>query len=460
MKKVWSNRFKTNMSEKLFNYTSSRKFDGFLLPYDIKCVLVHCKFLSKINVLKLKEYIKLKTFLKKFKKVKNKEEDIHLYLENEIIKKLGIKIGNKIRTARSRNDLVSTDLKLWFKKSSKLIFLKLKKLMKVILYIANKNYKKIFPSFTHFQIAQPTTFGHYILSYFEMLKRDLKRIYFFSKINNYCPLGSCAVVGTSFNINRNKIAKFLGFYKACNNSIDGVSDRDYVIDYLYFSSMIMLHLSRLSEDIVNYSNNCIGIIDLSDKICTGSSLMPQKKNPDILEVARGRTNLVFGKLFSFFNIINSQTLSYNKDNQEDKLLVLETEKIIKSTISVFKEVLLNINVNEKRSIHILNKNFSTSTDIAEYLAKKGLGYKKSHSIVSKIVRKLIDKKKNFSNLDNNFLKKIDKNYFIFFKKNKINFKKFSIKYSIYSKKNKGNTSPFQVKKQIEKAYKYINNIII
>ncbi|WDI79400.1 argininosuccinate lyase [Candidatus Vidania fulgoroideae] len=456
--KKWSGRFKKKGIKFLYSFTSSIYFDSFLFKYDILSTLVHIKILLKLKIISLNNFKTLKKslkFIKSKKKFKENFEDIHLNLENFFIKYTG-NIGKKIRTSRSRNDLVNSDFKMWIFDRNKVIIYKIITLLKTILLCSKKNYSKIFVGFTHFQVAQPITFGHYLMSYYEIFKRDLEKLIFFLKFNNSCPLGCCALAGTSFKIDRKFYSSKLFFKEACKNSIDGVSDRDYVLDFLYILSLITLHISKFSEDIINYSNNCLSIIKLSDEICTGSSIMPQKKNPDIFEVLRSKTGTIIGNMIAMLIILKSQTQAYNKDNQEDKKKVFDSYLEVKNVLNVVSKSIKNIKVNSKLCKEILNKNFSTATDLADFFTKNGIPFKKSHEIVSKIVlycikRNILLKEVKMLNLNNKLIS--------IFKKNKINFPKISIYQSLNSKISFGGTSPKRVKKSIIFEKKYINEKI-
>ncbi|MGX7576592.1 argininosuccinate lyase [Candidatus Vidania fulgoroideorum] len=446
----WSKRFSCGNIYSLYKYTSSIYFDKFLSKYDIICTLVHMKMLLKLGVIKIKDFkriFKFSKILKKRRLWKENLEDIHLNMEYFFIKNLGI-LGKKIRTSRSRNDLINTELKMWLFDRIKVITYKVYKFLEILIKTSKINLNSIFVGFTHFQVAQPITYSHYLMSYFEMFYRDYKKLLFVKKNNNFCPLGSCALSGSNYKIDNIYYKNKLKFNYPCLNSIDSVSDRDYIIDFLYSCLSIMIHFSRFSEDIINYCNSCINILNISDQICTGSSIMPQKKNPDIFEVVRSRVNLVIGYLFSMLSILNSQTLSYNKDNQDDKKISRNVYFITIETINIFLQIIPKINVNKNRCYSILLNNFSTATDIADYLTKNGIAFKKSHSIVSDIVNFCLKKKKNLSYIDMDLLKK-NKNYIYKILKNKrISFPKISVKKSILSKTSIGGTSPIRVRKLI------------
>ncbi|WP_458659150.1 argininosuccinate lyase [Candidatus Vidania fulgoroideorum] len=451
MIKKWSKRFNKKISYKFIKYTSSIDYDKKLIKEEIAVLMAHAKMLKKIKILstyELSKIIKGLKYLEKNKKIKYDIflEDLHLNVENLLIKKIG-NVGKKIRIARSRNDLITTDLKIWMKKKIIKLFLLLKKLIIVFLKISKKNYKTILPGFTHFQIAQPVTLGHHFIAYCEMFKRDLIRLKNTYNLSNYLPLGCCALAGTNFDLDRLFLSTELKFKYICRNSIDAVSDRDYVLDFLFFSSMLMMHISRISEEIILWSNSCLNFVEISDDMSSGSSIMPQKKNPDSLEVMRSKFGRITGNLFSFFLIMKALPLAYNKDYQEDKKLLFENYKIVKDTIILLILIIKKIKINKKKMFSAAGKNFSYSTDLADYISKLGLSFKDSHSIVSNLVKKCINEKKNLKNINISDLKKIlNKKKYYLLKRNL----KFicNAKNSVYKKISIGGTSPFNVLNEI------------
>lgn len=459
--KLWSKRFKKKTDNYFIKYTKSISLDKKLSFIDILFCITHLKMLNKKKILNKKEFLKVKKYLKFInkkiieKKIKWKSEleDIHLNIENLVIKK-NKKIGNKIRTARSRNDLITTELRFLIKKKIVKIFNCTKKLINNIIKISKKNIKVIMPSFTHMQIAQPTLLSHHMLAYKEMFLRDLKRLLLTYKITDCLILGSCAAVGTSIKIDRNFIKKKLGFKNINRNSIDGVSDRDYVIDFCNSCSMIMLHISRMSEEFIIWSNKIFNFIELPDDYSSGSSMMPQKKNPDIFELSRARTSLVISNLLSIFSIMKCLPLSYNKDYQEDKRITFSTYKLTFETLKIINKVIKKIKFKKKRMYKICKKDFCNSTDLAEEITKLGYPYKSAHKIVSKIISKFY-KYKSFVKIP---VKKLIK---IGIKKKIINLiNKMNILKSINSKNNVGNTSTKRVKIEIKKSIKEIKKVTI
>ncbi|MGX7577134.1 argininosuccinate lyase [Candidatus Vidania fulgoroideorum] len=444
----WSSRFKKPIKKIVLEYTNSILIDKKLFYIDIQCTKIHCKMLCKIGIINNYE---LTNILNIIKNIKNNNwnlnlEDIHLNIEKKIISYIG-EIGNKIRTARSRNDQIATDVKIWIRKKMNYLKIKLLNFIKNLINLANFNLNLIIPGFTHLQIAQPVYLSHHLLAYFEMFYRDLKKISFFAKNFNDSPLGSCALAGSNFKINRFYTAKKLGFDKPCRNSIDGVSNRDFILDFLYINSLIMFHISRFSEELILWLSSFFGFVDISDDFCTGSSIMPQKKNPDILELSRAKSSIIISNLFSMFNLLKSLPLAYNKDYQEDKRIIFYSFNITQKTILILIKLINNLYFKNKNINNIIEKNFSYSTDIADYLTSFNIPFKLAHDIISKIVKICIIKNKTFKNLN--------KNYFsnILNKKNYLKFKRLlNIFHSVNSKISYGGTNLKLVKKQINKSY--------
>ena len=368
-------------------------------------------------------------------------------IENRLKQLIGDDAGY-IHTGRSRNDQVITDFKLWIKSSSKDLDLKLSKLIKTILKLANKNIYTIMPGFTHLKNAQPVSLAHYLLAYVEMFQRDKGRYKKNLESLNENPLGVAALTGTSFNIDRNYTSKKLGFKKPTRNSIDTVSDRDFVLDFLYTSSVCSLHISRISEELIIWNSDGFNMIEMSDQIVTGSSIMPQKKNPDPLEFLRGKTGNAYGNLFSMLTILKGLPLSYFKDLQDDKEIVFRSYDSLSTCILLLDEVLKNIKPKKDKMISLAKKGFITSTDLADYLVKN---YKINFRLAYKITARIVNyaeknhKKLDELNLDElkRFYSKID---------NKI-FKILSLENSINSKKSFGGTSFNNIKKMIKKYYR-------
>ena len=391
----------------------------------------------------------MKILTKKFE-FNKKYEDIHMNIEKRLHEIIGDDAGY-IHTARSRNDQVITDLKLWIKNSTKEIINNLEVLNKTILKASEENIYTIMPGFTHLKNAQPISFAHYLMAYVEMFKRDKKRFTNNLENLNENPLGVAALTGTSFNIDRSFTAKKLGFKTSTNNSIDTVSDRDFVLDFLYCVSICSLHISRLAEEFIIWNSEGYNLITLSDKIVTGSSIMPQKKNPDTLEYLRGKTGISFGNLFSMLTILKGLPLSYFKDLQDDKEIVFKSNDTLINCIGILNEILKNFKPNKQKMFELANNGYITATDLADYLVKNhDMSFRNAYEVTASIVNYAEKKKKKLNELNIIELNKIEP------KLNKDVLKVFDLKYSINSKKSFGGTSFDNIKKMITK-YKRIKN---
>ena len=375
-------------------------------------------------------------------------EDIHMSIEKRLVELIGSDAGY-IHTARSRNDQVITDFKIWIKKSSNEINDNLNKVIKSSLKIAEKNIKTIMPGFTHLKNAQPVSFAHYLMSYVEMFMRDKRRFNNNLVTLNENPLGVSALTGTSFNIDRNYTTKKLGFKNPTNNSIDTVSDRDFVLDYIYSCSVCSMHISRISEELIIWNSDAFNLIKLSDKIVTGSSIMPQK-NPDSLEYLRGKTGSIYGSLFSMLTILKGLPISYFKDLQDDKELVFKSTEVLINCLKILNEVLNNISPNKKRMLELANMGYTTATDLADYLVKNhSMSFREAYQKTAAIVNLAEKKKKKLNELTIDELKKVETNL-----TNEV-LRVFDLKNSVNSKKSYGGTAFENIKKMIIKYKKQI-----
>ena len=452
--KIWGERMRSKPSYLLTKINASINVDKKLYVQDIKGSIAHCKMLVKQKIIDKnisKKIIKgLKRIEKEIQQKKFKfskfNEDIHLNIEKRLFEIIGNDAGF-LHIARSRNDQVTTDLKLWIIEAAKILKIEIKNLIKAILKLAEKNKKVIMPGFTHLKNAQPVLFSHYLLAYVEMFKRDFKK--FENVINNASenPLGSVALAGTSFNIDRNFTSKLLNFAKPTDNSIDGVSDRDYALEFLFVSSLCSMHLSRLAEEIILWNSDVINMITIKDKMLTGSSIMPQKKNPDGAELIRGKVGSIYGNLNSLLTTMKGLPLSYFKDMQEDKRPVFETNDVLILNLKIAKELIENISPNVSNMKKFTNDGFTTATDFADYLVKKGLSFREAHKKSAKLVN--IAEKKNMALDKLNFkdIKKIDP----LIQKDVL--KILKIENSISSKKSYGGTSLQNVVKMLKKLKK-------
>jgi len=454
-KTVWSNRFKSSTSKSFQRIGASINVDKRLYSQDIFASKIHTQMLVKNKIIPSQDGKKIIKGLNKIKKqidngkfiFKEKFEDIHLNIEKKLYEIVGNSAGY-MHTARSRNDQVVTDFKLWVKESTLSIIKELNFLMKNIVSKAEKNISTVMPGFTHLKNAQPISFAHYLLAYYEMLRRDKMRFYNNLELSDESPLGAAALSGTSYKIDRNFTSKKLGFNKPTNNSIDTVSDRDFAIDFLYSSAVCAMHLSRLAEDFIILNSDAYQLIEFNDKMLTGSSIMPQKKNPDPAELIRGRTGINYGKLNSILTIMKGLPISYFKDLQDDKALVFDGFDTLKDTLIMSNELIKNVKPNKKRMLEMANAGYTTATDFADYLVKeKKLSFREAYKISSKIVNYAEKNKKTLDELSLEELKK-------FFKDLNHNvLKVFNVKNSMNSKNSFGGTSEKNTKNMIKKYKK-------
>ena len=449
---IWGNRIKKNTSSIFQKVGNSIDVDKRLYKEDIIGSIAHVEMLFKQKIITFKIKNKIVYGLNKIKKeITNKKfefnkkyEDIHINIEKRLFEIIGEDAGF-IHTARSRNDQVITDLKIWMKSSTKEINVLLDTIIKSVIKAAEKNIYTVMPGFTHLKNAQPVSFGHYLMAYVEMFKRDKKR--FINNLDslNENPLGVAALTGTSFNIDRNYTTKKLGFTKPTNNSIDTISDRDFVLDFLYSISVCAMHISRIAEELIIWNSDAFKLINLSDKVVTGSSIMPQKKNPDLLEFLRGKSGIIYGNLFSMLTVLKSLPLSYYKDLQDDKEIVFKSNDTLQNCLKILDEILKNFTPNKKQMIELANTGYLTATDLADYLVKNhSMPFRKAYKVTANIVNFAEKKKKNLDQLTLAELKKIEP------KLSNDVLKVFDLKNSVNSKKSYGGTSFDNIKKMILK----------
>ena len=456
-KAIWSTRITKNISNLFQKIGSSLDIDKKLYKEDIVGSIAHVEMLFKQKIISFKVKNKIIYGLNRIEKEISKNkfqfdkkfEDIHMSIEKRLVELIGSDAGY-IHTARSRNDQVITDFKIWIKNSSNEIDYNLNRVIKSSLKLAEKNIETIMPGFTHLKNAQPVSFAHYLMSYVEMFIRDKRRFRnnFISLNEN--PLGVSALAGTSFNIDRNYTTKKLGFNNPTNNSIDTVSDRDFVLDYIYSCSVCSMHISRISEELIIWNSDAFNLIKLSDKIVTGSSIMPQKKNPDLLEYLRGKTGTIYGNLFSMLTILKGLPISYFKDLQDDKEFVFKSTEILINCLKILNEVLNNINPNKKRMLELANLGYTTATDLADYLVKNhSMSFREAYQKTAAIVNLAEKKRKKLNELSIVELKKIESNL-----TNDV-LSIFDLKNSVNSKKSYGGTAFENIKKMIIKYKKQI-----
>ncbi|VFP78015.1 Argininosuccinate lyase [Buchnera aphidicola (Cinara cuneomaculata)] len=404
---LWGGRFTKLSHVKFKKFNNSLKVDYRLIKDDIKSSIAWSKILIDIQILTNKEQKLIETtlnsILKKYSNnitdiLESDSEDIHSWLETMLINKIG-ELGKKLYTGRSRNEQIATNLKLWCKRKSNVILKKIIKLQRIFLNQACLHQDTIIPGYTHLQRAQPITFAYWCLAYIEMLERDRLRVLDVMKYLNLSPLGCGAIAGTSWNIDRKKLALLMGFSDSTNNALDSVSDRDFIIDMLSAASISMMHLSRFSEDLIFYSSGEACFIELSDSITSGSSLMPQKKNPDILELIRGKCSGVYGSLHSILILLKGLPLSYNKDLQEDKQHLFQGLDIWDECLEMCGVVLNNIHIHKLRAKKLAREGYSNATELADYLAIKGVSFRDAHHVAGNIVMKAISQNKYLEELD-------------------------------------------------------------
>ena len=454
---IWGKRIKNKSSVLFQKIGSSIRIDKKLYKEDIAASIAHVEMLFRQKIISFKIKNKIIYGLSKIEKeITSKRfefneefEDIHMNIEKRLFQIIGEDAGY-VHTGRSRNDQVVTDFKIWIKLATTEIVKSLNKIIKSTIKLSEKNIYTIMPGFTHLKNAQAISFAHYLMAYVEMFNRDKRRF-----INNFDnldenPLGVAALSGTSFNIDRNYTTKKLGFKKPTNNSIDTVSDRDYVLDFLFCISVCSMHMSRIAEDLIIWNSDGFKLINLSDKIVTGSSIMPQKKNPDLLEYLRGKTGNSYGNLFSMLTILKGLPLSYFKDLQDDKDLVFRSNKTLIDCLKIFDEILKNLTPNKKRMLELANSGYITATDLADYLVKNhSMSFRKAYEKTAYIVNYAEKKRKNLNQLTIQELRKVEPSLTIDV------LQVFDLKNSVNSKKSFGGTSFANIKKMIIKYKKTI-----
>jgi argininosuccinate lyase len=454
-KTVWSTRFKSSNSKIFEQIGTSIDIDKRLFKEDIAGSIVHTQMLVKQKIINKKIGKKIINGLKKIKieikkgkfSFSKKYEDIHLNIEKRLFSIIG-KDAGYLHIARSRNDQVITDFKMWLKKSSINLVKNLDNLIKIFLKKSENNIQTIMPGFTHLKNAQPISFAHYLLAYVEIFKRDKKR--FSNNIANLdeCPLGVAALTGTSYNIDRSFTSRKLGFNKPTSNSIDTVSDRDFVLDFLSSAAICAMHISRLAEDLIIWNSDIFKLIKFNDRILTGSSIMPQKKNPDPAELIRGRAGRNFGNLQAMLTTMKGLPLSYYKDMQEDKIIVFDSYDVLMESILITSELIKNLQSNKQRMLSMANKGYTTATDFADYLVqKKNISFREAYEISGRLVSYTEKNKKRLDELSLDEIKKVKSDL------NQDVMKVFNVKNSVNLKTSYGGTSIKNIKKMISKLKK-------
>ncbi len=404
--KPWTGRFTEPTDAFVEAFTASVQFDQRMYRQDIAGSIAHARMLAHVGVLTEEERDAIIGGLEEIRaEIERGEfpwsialEDLHMNIEARLTERIGV-TGKKLHTGRSRNDQVATDIRLYLRDEIDAISTELRRLQQGLLEVAEREAETIMPGFTHLQTAQPVTFGHHMMAWFEMLQRDDQRLRDCRKRVNIMPLGAAALAGTSYPIDREFTARELGFDGIAENSLDAVSDRDFAIEFSAAAALLMTHLSRWSEELVLWSSSQFDFIDLGDNFCTGSSIMPQKKNPDVPELVRGKTGRVNGHLIALLTLMKAQPLAYNKDNQEDKEPLFDTIDTLKGCLKVYADMIPNMRVNRDAMYEAARRGFSTATDLADYLVCKGLPFRDAHEVVGKAVRAGVESNRDLSEMD-------------------------------------------------------------
>jgi argininosuccinate lyase len=450
--KPWGGRFSEATDAFVERFTASIGFDYRLYHHDINGSIAHATMLAKVGVLTDAERDQIITGLEEIRAeiVAGKFtwsislEDVHMNIEALLTQRIGI-TGKKLHTGRSRNDQVATDIRLYLRDEIDAIAKELTRLQQGLLQVAEANADTIMPGFTHLQTAQPVTFGHHLLAWFEMLQRDYGRLLDCRKRVNQSPLGAAALAGTTYPIDRAYTAQLLGFDAPTENSLDSVSDRDFAIEFAAFASILMMHLSRASEELVLWTSSQFSFIDLPDRFCTGSSIMPQKKNPDVPELVRGKTGRVYGHLTALLTLMKSQPLAYNKDNQEDKEPVFDAIDTVKDCLRAFADMIPAIQPRKEKMYEAAKRGFSTATDLADYVVRRGVPFRDAHEIVGKSVAYGVQTGKDLSEMSlaelQQFSAVIEQDVFAV----------LTLEGSVAARNHIGGTAPAQVKAAVGRA---------
>ncbi len=454
--KLWSGRFIESTDALVESFGASVGFDRRLYRHDIEGSLAHARMLARAGVLTADELAAIERGLGDIRTDIERGdfawliqfEDVHMNIEARLTERIG-EAGKKLHTGRSRNDQVATDLRLYLRDEIDAIDAELKALQQVLLDLAEREAETIMPGFTHLQVAQPVTFGHHLMAWFEMLQRDRGRLADCRRRVNIMPLGAAALAGTSYPIDRAYTAQLLGFTAAAANSLDAVSDRDFAIEFTAAAALLMVHLSRFSEELVLWSSAQFGFIELSDGYCTGSSIMPQKKNPDMPELVRGKSGRAIGNLMALLTLMKGQPLAYNKDNQEDKEPLFDSIDTVRSCLRVFTGMLPGMQIRRERMAQSARLGYSTATDLADYLVRKGIAFRDAHEIVGKSVRHAIDQGKELAALTLDelraFCPAIGEDVYAV----------LTVEGSVAARNHPGGTAPAQVRSAIAQARKLL-----
>jgi len=459
--KLWAGRFSAPTDSFVEQFTQSVSYDQQLYHYDIMGSIAHACMLAYVGVLTKEECAQIVQGLQTIEaEIAAGEftwdtalEDVHMNIETALIERIG-EVGKKLHTGRSRNDQIATDIRLYLRAEVDAILELLAEVMASLLNIAEQQAATIMPGFTHMQAAQPVTFGHHMLAWFEMLYRDGQRFKDCRRRINIMPLGSAALAGTSYPIDREHTAKLLGFENISENSLDAVSDRDFAIEFCHCAALMMMHLSRFSEEMIIWMSQQFSFIQLDDAWCTGSSIMPQKKNPDIPELVRGKTARVYGHLSALLTLMKAQPLAYNRDNQEDKEALFDTVQTVKACLQAFTGLIPAISVKKENMQAAALNGFSTATDLADYLVRKGVAFRDAHASVGQAVQFAMENNKELSELALKELQQFNKNI------EKDVFDCLTLEGSVYARNHIGATSPEQVFEAIKRGQSRLEQLMM
>lgn len=459
MAKLWAGRFSKNTDETVNAFNASILFDQRLYPQDIEGSLAHSEMLARQGIISLEDKEAIHQGLKEIKEALDQKqivldqryEDIHMAIEQILTEKIG-DAGKRLHTGRSRNDQVALDVRLYVRKELLEVSELLKELLRTLVQIAKENTHTILPGYTHLQRAQPISFGHEMMAYANMIRRDVKRIHNTLEVMDECPLGSGALAGTTYPLDRELSASLLGFSKACDNSLDGVSDRDYCLEAMSDLSILMMHLSRLSEEVIAWCSWEFKFIELDDAFATGSSIMPQKKNPDICELIRGKTGRVYGDLMQLLTTMKGIPLAYNKDMQEDKESVFDAFDTVKICLQVLIPMLETMQVLDENMKNAAMKGFINATDLADYLTRKGMPFRDAYKITGQLVAKALEKKQGLNELSLDELKE----YSDLFEDDV--YDAIDLLTCLNARLTKGGPSPAEVSRQIKVMEEFIDSL--
>ena len=459
MAKLWAGRFSKNTDETVNAFNASILFDQRLYPQDIEGSLAHSEMLARQGIISLEDKEAIHQGLKEIKEALDQKqivldqryEDIHMAIEHILTEKIG-DAGKRLHTGRSRNDQVALDVRLYVRKELLEVSELLKELLRTLVQIAKENTHTILPGYTHLQRAQPISFGHEMMAYANMIRRDVKRIHNTLEVMDECPLGSGALAGTTYPLDRELSASLLGFSKACDNSLDGVSDRDYCLEAMSDLSILMMHLSRLSEEVIAWCSWEFKFIELDDAFATGSSIMPQKKNPDICELIRGKTGRVYGDLMQLLTTMKGIPLAYNKDMQEDKESVFDAFDTVKICLQVLIPMLETMQVLDENMKNAAMKGFINATDMADYLTRKGMPFRDAYKITGQLVAKALEKKQGLNELSLDELKE----YSDLFEDDV--YDAIDLLTCLNARLTKGGPSPAEVSRQIKVMEEFIDSL--